>query len=688
MPAGISGSLLTTAFVERHLATRGSIDHAEQASRSIVQWWTEANLRCGPASSIRTLIDLVAGPLASMLGFSLQRPIRVSDDIWAVTFVHDLTRVPAVITTWGAPLERAWPQGRRLGLATGAAWWLLLNGPTVRLVDARRHTAARHLDINLQCAADDDATASVLHRLLSSSALADGESTDGLASLIAVSDRDSHAVCAALRAGVREALEHLLNGLIPPGRRGDPVLVGDAYDEAQTAIYRLLFLLFAEARALVPTWHPIYRNAYTIERLRELADRGTRPEAIWPAFQAIWRLAHHGCEAGDLKVTAFNGRLFSPHGAPRLASATVSASCARQATLALSMASVRTRSSRERIAYGDLGVEELGSIYEALLEFEPVLQHEPRPQSRHSAVLRLERSAMDRRKRTGTFYTPHQLTRYLVSRTLEPLVRHASPADILSLRILDPAMGSGAFLVAACRYLATAYEQSLAEAGHCLPADVDEHERAGYRRLVAQRCLYGVDANPAAVQLARLSLWLTTLAADRPLGFLDHHIMAGNSLIGVRSWSDLVVHHTGRARASSPTSQLTLFSPDEWEDSLRTWLPIRRDLADRDDRAPSDVRWKETQLASLAARADRQRSRRLCDLWCSQWTEGPNRRAEFAALAEHIVHGTCALPDAAAHTALARVAAAAVRHGFFHWPLEFPEVFCDDAEIPVSRSRL
>ena len=255
-------------------------------------------------------------------------------------------------------------------------------------------------------------------------------------------------------------------------------------------------------------------------------------------------------------------------------------------------------------------------------------------------MLRLERSATDRRKQTGTFYTPHQLTRYLVSRTLEPLVRHASPEGILSLRILDPAMGSGAFLVAACRYLAAAYERALAEAGHCVPADVDEHERAGFRRLVAQRCLYGVDANPAAVQLARLSLWLTTLAADRPLGFLDHHIMTGNSLIGVRSWSDLLVHHAGRARAPGPTSQLTLFSLDEWEDSLRTWLPIRRDLAERDDRAPSDVRWKETQLASLAARADRQRSRRLCDLWCSQWTEGPSRRAEFAALAEHIVHGS------------------------------------------------
>ena len=137
-----------------------------------------------------------------------------------------------------------------------------------------------------------------------------------------------------------------------------------------------------------------------------------------------------------------------------------------------------------------------------------------------SAVLRLERSATDRRKQTGTFYTPHQLTRYLVSRTLEPLVRHASPDDILlaygfSTRPWGAALSSWRRADISRR----AYERALTEAGHCLPADVTSSDRAGYRRLVAQRCLYGVDANPAAVQLARLSLWLTTLAADRPSDF-------------------------------------------------------------------------------------------------------------------------------------------------------------------------
>src|SRR4029079_18161619 len=127
-----------------------------------------------------------------------------------------------------------------------------------------------------------------------------------------------------------------------------------------------------------------------------------------------------------------------------------------------------------------------------------------------------------RRKRTGTFYTPRAMTEYLVRRTLAPLVHGAPPERILSLRVLDPSMGSGAFLVAACRYLASAYESALIEEGTVASADLSPADRAGFRRAVAQRCLYGVDANPTAVQLARLSLWLCTLAAGPPPAFRHH----------------------------------------------------------------------------------------------------------------------------------------------------------------------
>ena len=105
------------------------------------------------------------------------------------------------------------------------------------------------------------------------------------------------------------------------------------------------------------------------------------------------------------------------------------------------------------------------------------------------------------RKSTGTFYTPRAMTEYLVRRTLAPLVRGRSPDALLALRLVDPAMGSGAFLVAACRYLAAAYEESLVAEGSVSRADISSADRANFRRTVAMRCLYGVDVNPTAVQL-------------------------------------------------------------------------------------------------------------------------------------------------------------------------------------------
>ena len=100
------------------------------------------------------------------------------------------------------------------------------------------------------------------------------------------------------------------------------------------------------------------------------------------------------------------------------------------------------------------------------------------------------------------------------------------------MKVLDPSMGSGAFLVGACAYLGDAYEAALIRHGRCHAGDLGPRERAAIRRSIAERCLYGVDLNPMAVQLARLSLWLATLAVDRPLSFLDHHLQVGDSLLG------------------------------------------------------------------------------------------------------------------------------------------------------------
>ena len=199
--------------------------------------------------------------------------------------------------------------------------------------------------------------------------------------------------------------------------------------------------------------------------------------------------------------------------------------------------------------------------------------------------------ATGRRKATGSFYTPRALTEFVVRRGLAAVVQGKTPDEILALRVVDPAMGSGAFLVSACRYLAQAYEQALIEEGTVAAADLTEQDRAGFRRAVAQRCLFGVDINPMAVQLARLSMWLATLAADKPLTFLDHRLRVGHSLIGA-SVAD-VVRQPFPGRARRPRD-LPLFPADDFAASMESAIGVRRQIAEGPDDSLEQVRGEGT----------------------------------------------------------------------------------------------
>ncbi len=234
----------------------------------------------------------------------------------------------------------------------------------------------------------------------------------------------------------------------------------------------------------------------------------------------------------------------------------------------------RKRGERARVHYGSLDVEDLGSIYEGLLEQEPAIATEPLIRVRRGkleAVVPAEREPADiapgqfflrtgqARKATGSFYTPHEFVRFLVRETLDPKIASFSPPDdphparLLTLKIVDPAMGSGHFLVEACRYLGEALltacracdERGLHDRIAALP-DPDNtiaaylpsrgfsepRARAICRRLVAVHCLYGCDRNELAVELAKLSLWLESYAEGLPLTFLDHRLVHGDALTG------------------------------------------------------------------------------------------------------------------------------------------------------------
>jgi len=657
----ISGSLVSLDLLE---AIGRSGVAGTGAMRGVI---TSAMARLGPASSARQVFDLLAAPALEHGGGAIAIVESTASAVTATIAAGGRPVATLAATGWNGDL-------RRLRHATAHAhaaprWWIGTNGAVIRVLDATRAYAHRAIDVDVERLTVDDIALAAIRHLLDLRATA---SLDALDALVRRSDAHRADVGRSLQAGVESALAALVAGFAGRRRRAR---LDAALADALTVVYRILFLLFAEARGLVPQWHPIYRDSYTIESLRPIVEGGRTPAGVWQSLQAIARLAHRGCMAGSLRVVPFNGRLFAPAAAPLAESMPLDDRVIAGVLLAVTTRPAADR--RERIAYADLGVEQLGSVYERVLEYAP--SHEG-----DGIVM----AATGRRKRTGTFYTPRAMTEYLVRRTLAPFVRGATPARVLALRVLDPSMGSGAFLVAACRYLAAAYETALIEEGSITRADVTAADRAGFRRVVAQRCLYGVDANPTAVQLARLSLWLCTLAADRPLTFLDHRLRAGNSLVGA-SIADVTSRPPGSSasRRRRDGQQAWLFDERAFASGLASAIDVRLQVAAEPDDSAAVVRRKERAIERLDGdRGPLGTWRQLADAWCAAWFwpegEAAPPAAAWTAFSAALRGRSSGLPREAEDRWRQTSAAVASAERFFHWDLEFPEVFHDDRGVP------
>ncbi len=355
---------------------------------------------------------------------------------------------------------------------------------------------------------------------------------------------------------------------------------------ALVLLYRLLFVLYAEDRSLLPVNDRRYDD-YALRPLREEVARRVSDGDIFSASAApIWnRITDLSriIDRGDTPVgiPPYNGGLFTADAASGLLER-VRIPDAVMAPALDALSHERSGGRARYINYRDLSVQQLGSIYERLLEFEIV---------RDDAGALAVRPNLFARKKTGSYYTPDELVGLILDETLEPLIserldafrtalnklnprdaedyqrrelRAADPANaILSLRVCDPAMGSGHFLVSLVDTLADHVLDAMAEAAS-LGADlaytspladkiedirttilknskaanwtIDEaqlDDRHIVRRMVLKRCVYGVDKNPMAVELAKVALWLHTFTVGAPLSFIDHHLRAGDSLFGL-----------------------------------------------------------------------------------------------------------------------------------------------------------
>jgi len=706
MVAGFSGSLVSEYFLETALREMFAGELGEQtrdaARRELTRWRRDRARTLGPVHSARGVYDAAAAPLARALGFLPVIEAAGAGGVFVLARLGHEAGSPVLLAAgWSQPLDACWRVAVPLVLASRAPWCFLTNGRVLRLVDARRALARAFVEFDLESALDDELAFCALWGLCR----AQGFASSILDRIVHASSRHTAGVCQSLRVGVLEAIREIVSGFAghPTARADRDAWLDATYQQVLTIVYRVLFLLFAESRALVPLWHPIYRDSYSVEALRDMAERPVAAKGTWETLQAMSRLAHSGCRAGSLRVTPFNGRLFAPAATPLGEAGALDDERARRLVLALSTVPGRGGGGRARIVYRDLGVEQLGAVYESVLDYRPQLlptesdggqvQGANRPDSKsvrgtlHVSLVR----GGGARKASGTFYTPRSITTYLVRRVLAPLVAEATPERILSLRVLDPSMGSGAFLVAACRYLSTAYEAALIERGGIHPSDVSDADRRSFRRLVAQRCLYGVDRNPMAVQLARLSLWLCTLAPDRPLTFLDHRLVVGDSLVGA-SLDDIRRPPPGSTPCPRPRGAeqpaLPLFDDEGAGPALRAVLPQRARVATVPDDTLAAVREKERTMAVLAGSdSPLETWRTLASLWCSLAFRDDRRASTagvFFAVADSVLRGRSSLPESVVASWLAEARSAARARRFFHWTLEFPEVFFADDGSPRS----
>jgi len=441
--------------------------------------------------------------------------------------------------------------------------------------------------------------------------------------ILAASRKIQSEVSTRLAEQVLAALNDLLRGFQTADELVEGQLIGrgsglsgqQVYGGLLTVVMRSVFLLYAEDAGLMSN-DPLYVRHYALtglfEQLREDANR--YPDTMdqrygaWSRMISLFRLVHAGGGHGGLQLPARAGQLFDPdaHGFLEGRSESGSWNVGEVLDLPRVADGAIYRLLRnllildgERLSYRALDVEQIGSVYEAMMgydierargvsiavrphhvfiDLEEVLRTAPAKRSGLLKAVKCElkgkaatalknaqtiddlvgaigrrrsprtpeplpREALylqpgEERRRTGSHYTPRSLTGPIVTDTLAPILRDLGPKPkpeaILELKVCDPAMGSGAFLVETCRQVAqilvTAWD--VHDALPDLPPDEDPLLHA--RRLIAQRCLYGVDKNPFAVNLAKLSLWLVTLARNHPFTFLDHALKCGDSLIGLR----------------------------------------------------------------------------------------------------------------------------------------------------------
>ena len=712
-------------------------------------------------------------PLFDELGFGrlpgLHDGIRSDDERTVFPVSHAWQHLPIHLVGWGQKLDERPPTGglppqsmlqECLNRTQAHLWGIVSNGRVLRILrDSTSLTGASYLEIDLEAMFDGELFDEfvLLYRLLHASRY---EVEDGAApSTCRMEKWRTEAIEAGARALdlIRDGVEAALVAL-GTGFRRHPANVGFRDDidpdlvkrALLRLVYRLLFWFVAEERDVLHAENTddkvrdSYRKYFSARRLRDLSLRGsgTAHGDLWQAVQLVLRGLGDENGRPQLGLPGLGG-IYDDTGTDQvLRDLQLSNEYLLAAVRSLSRVYDTSTKRYRRVDYRNLGSEELGSIYESLLELVPKWGGDRQFLFRETDEEQQKKAGGNERKKTGSYYTPTSLIDCLLDSSLDPvlddtakraeIVATAAGTDtseaiakaLLSVTVCDPACGSGHFLVAAARRIA----KRVGSVREHNPEPSLDAMRHAMRDVVAN-CVYGVDLNPMAVELAKVSLWMEAVEAGKPLSFLDAHIKQGNALIGATpklidggipagafkpiegddpkfarsleransgDWS-LTAGQKRVARFSSSAPTLPGTGPEQFElfsDEIIfsqsnaqlaaalteiTRLPDGT-LREVHEQAAEYERWQDS-LAYL-------RARQVADAWCAAFIWLKRAKTEdggdvppaivnrvFQALRER---GSTAIPPGTV-TEIERLRE---EHGFFHWHLEFPGIFCVEESDP------
>ena len=649
-------------------------------------------------------------------------------------------------------------------------WGMLTDGARWRLVDAqalRRYEHYVEVDLNELARSDDPTPLRLFYAIFHCSAFTsahppasggtEGGGESGLDRLVAASIRATKAAEDHLKALVSHnegIMAQLCLGLVRAnGRTHYTEAERDViYRDATYLLYRILFILYAEARGLLPLDNPAYRTVSLAELVKTAHDYKLHgmPD---PQATTLWERLKRLCNAiyesdPTLGIPAYNGGLFDDADKPYLRDGHIADAYLTEALFDLAYMPGKVTGTSEvpvtfghrPIDYRDLSVRHLGSLYEGMIEYKLHIAEETlwarRDSKGNLRFLRQDQEGAPRktdeeikqgsvyfsqspgeRRATGTYYTPEYIVDYIVSQTvwrgleerrasleeklhgwLEeiqtsevsetsevlPMQRTADEElkrfveeQVLTFRVCDPAMGSGHFLVNAAHQITNFIVETL----HLTPwankaADTDP---VAWRRRVVERCLYGVDLSLMAVELAKLSLWLASVAEGKPLSFLDHHLRQGNSLIGARleDLAEVLAETVPTApsrqeRKAREAGQLSMLDDPAFSQHVTTATDLLAQISARVVERVEDVKAQEADYEQV--RTELEPYRRLADLWTARHFGVDVDEQQLRAISRYLVNGAVSrMPEY--ERILTRTQELTHERSFFHWELEFPEVF-------------